>query len=230
MSSALYAYFILPKTWQKWILFACSPALAILGNLTRIVMLSLGSLQFGSQFAIGTNDEPSWFHEAAGYAVFSSRRRYDGNWLDPGTRLEFNFASIKKVGACPMAVEKVDVIGTPLAVVNYETALAEVLQLAREPRATAIAAANTHLVAEARQTPSFQEVIRQFDLILPDGMPLIWSMRRRGVPVLDRVYGPYFMQYVLQHTPRPWKHFFFGGTEEDITNARCCDAADPAGS
>jgi exosortase len=70
MFSALYAYFILQKTWQKWVLFACSPALAIFGNLTRIVMLSLGSLYFGSQFAIGTNDEPSWFHEAAGFAVF----------------------------------------------------------------------------------------------------------------------------------------------------------------
>jgi exosortase len=70
MVTALYAYFVLPKTWQKWTLFICSPFLAILGNLARILMLTIGTLLFGATFAIGALDEPSIFHEAAGFVVF----------------------------------------------------------------------------------------------------------------------------------------------------------------
>jgi N-acetylglucosaminyldiphosphoundecaprenol N-acetyl-beta-D-mannosaminyltransferase len=115
-----------------------------------------------------------------------------------------------------MPTNKVDVIGTSLAIVDYNSALAETLRLARESRATAIAAANTHIVAEARCSSDFRQVMTKFDLVLPDGMPLVWSMRLRGAVIADRVYGPYFMRHVLENTPRPWKHFFFGGTEATL--------------
>lgn len=73
MVSALYAHFTLRTWWQKWILFFCSAPLAILGNLARIVMLTIGTIAFGPEFAIGKNalTEPSWFHMGAGYVVFA---------------------------------------------------------------------------------------------------------------------------------------------------------------
>jgi exosortase len=72
MVSALYAQFTLKSWWQKLVLFAFSAPLAILGNLARILMLTLGTIVFGSEFAIGKNalTDPSWFHMAAGYVVF----------------------------------------------------------------------------------------------------------------------------------------------------------------
>ena len=56
----------------------------------------------------------------------------------------------------------------------------------------------------------------KFDLVLPDGMPVVWALNMRGAGLSDRVYGPYFMKYVLERTPRPWRHFFFGDTEETV--------------
>jgi hypothetical protein len=46
--------------------------LAVLGNLVRILMLTLGTIAFGSEFALGKNplEHPSWFHMLAGYLVF----------------------------------------------------------------------------------------------------------------------------------------------------------------
>ena len=72
MVSALYAQFTLKTWWQKLVLFAFSAPLAIVGNLARILMLTLGTIVFGSEFAIGKNalTDPSWFHMAAGYVVF----------------------------------------------------------------------------------------------------------------------------------------------------------------
>jgi exosortase len=73
MVSALYAHFTLGKTWQQILLFASSAPLAILGNLARILMLTIGTIVFGAEFAIGKNalTDPSWFHMLAGYLVFA---------------------------------------------------------------------------------------------------------------------------------------------------------------
>ena len=108
----------------------------------------------------------------------------------------------------------IKILGTSVACVTYESALERVQELAREPRATAVCPANTHILAEARHEREFARLMERFDLVLPDGMPVVWAMNLRGAGLSDRVYGPYFTKHALQKTPRPWRHFFFGDTEE----------------
>jgi exosortase len=73
MASALYGHMAMKNWWQKWILFICSVPLAIAGNLARILMLTIGTIVFGPEFAIGKNPltDPSWFHIIAGFLVFA---------------------------------------------------------------------------------------------------------------------------------------------------------------
>lgn len=117
------------------------------------------------------------------------------------------------MGAAP---SKIPILGTPVAVVDYDTAVEESKRLAGEARPAAVSASNTHIISLARQKPDFGAVMRGFDLVLPDGMPLRWSLNTRGAGLKDRVYGPYFMEKMIRSTPRPWRHFFFGGTEETL--------------
>jgi N-acetylglucosaminyldiphosphoundecaprenol N-acetyl-beta-D-mannosaminyltransferase len=56
--------------------------------------------------------------------------------------------------------------------------------------------------------------------VLPDGMPVVWALNFRGADLKDRVYGPYFMRHALRNTPRPWRHFFFGDSEECLAELR----------
>jgi len=70
MFSAFYCYFFLPKRWQQWTVFLSAFVFMIAGNVVRILMLVIGCMTWGASFAIGTNDEPSWFHEGCGFAVF----------------------------------------------------------------------------------------------------------------------------------------------------------------
>ena len=69
MYSALYSYFFLPRRWQQWAIFFSAFPLTIVGNVVRILLLVAGSLSCGEAFAIGTDEKPSWFHEACGFAV-----------------------------------------------------------------------------------------------------------------------------------------------------------------
>jgi exosortase len=70
MVSALYGYFTQPGVWRKVSLFFCAIPLAVLGNLARILMLTIGTIAMGSETAIGSLDDPSFFHMLAGYLVF----------------------------------------------------------------------------------------------------------------------------------------------------------------
>lgn len=70
MVTALYAYFTLKRAWKQWTLFLFAVPLAVMGNMARILMLTFGALLLGSDFAIGTEEDPSVYHMAAGFFVF----------------------------------------------------------------------------------------------------------------------------------------------------------------
>ena len=70
MVTALWGYLTLKQPWQRWVLFLSAPLLAIIGNFFRIILLVIGSLAFGTEFAIGENGGTSKFHFMAGIFVF----------------------------------------------------------------------------------------------------------------------------------------------------------------
>lgn len=71
MVSALYGFFTQKEMWKKGVLFLCSIPLAVAGNLARILMLTFGTIAMGPEIAIGTLEDPTFFHMLAGYLVFA---------------------------------------------------------------------------------------------------------------------------------------------------------------
>ena len=111
---------------------------------------------------------------------------------------------------------EVAILGTPISQVSYS----EVLRIIEEPagqRGRVLAFCNVHSVMTARKDPEVQRALIDADFATPDGMPLVWVLRRRGNPDQTRVYGPDFMEMALAHgVPRGWRHFFFGATEDTL--------------
>jgi len=68
-----------------------------------------------------------------------------------------------------------------------------------------------HGVAEARQNKAFRQIVNSADLVVPDGMPLIWFARFRGHALRDRVCGPELMETICRATGSAYRHFFYGG-------------------
>lgn len=114
----------------------------------------------------------------------------------------------------PSQIPSGRILGSQVHVVNYETAFKAIASAVQGKGTVAIAAANTHLIAEAHFNPDFAQILDSFDLIMPDGMPLLWALRLEGHELKDRVYGPYFMEYALMHSSSSQRHYFFGGTTE----------------
>ncbi|YCM42417.1 WecB/TagA/CpsF family glycosyltransferase [Verrucomicrobiaceae bacterium 227] len=114
------------------------------------------------------------------------------------------------------------VIGFPVAVTSYAKASAWCLESAiRGDRAYAVSAANTHVLSHARHDQKFGEAMGSFDLICPDGTPLLWTVNAQlpaGEKLKDRVYGPTLMLELLKSTEGQAEHthFFLGGKQETL--------------
>ena len=75
-----------------------------------------------------------------------------------------------------------------------------------------IAVTGMHGVTEAQHDSSFKEVLNAADLLVPDGMPLVWLGRMLGFPLRRRVYGPELMIIFCNQTKtKGYRHFLYGG-------------------
>lgn len=93
-------------------------------------------------------------------------------------------------------------IGTPVYSVNYDEAASLVLKWALAAETRIVCAANVHVLMEAHDSRYYAKVIRDADLVTPDGMPLVWLMRLKGEINQTRVYGPTLMLHVLEGAAR----------------------------
>lgn len=69
-------------------------------------------------------------------------------------------------------------------------AVARVLSWAGSAESRYVCAANVHVVMEAHDSPAFLAVVNAADLVTPDGMPLVWMLRRLGARGAQHVRGP----------------------------------------
>jgi N-acetylglucosaminyldiphosphoundecaprenol N-acetyl-beta-D-mannosaminyltransferase len=74
-----------------------------------------------------------------------------------------------------------------------------------------VAVTGMHGVSEAQQDAEFRQILNQADLVVPDGMPLVWLGRWHGYPLKRRVYGPELMETFCRLTGPKYRHFFCGG-------------------
>ena len=74
---AAFSGYILFRRWlPRALLFLSALPLALIGNIVRLMLLALGTLWMGEEFAIGRKtpdgQETSWFHQFAGLAVYAA--------------------------------------------------------------------------------------------------------------------------------------------------------------
>jgi len=79
-------------------------------------------------------------------------------------------------------------------------------------RCHSIAATSMHGILEAQHDPSFKGILNATDLVVADGMPLVWLGRRRGHLLRRRVYGPdLLLAFCAASAGQGYRHFFYGG-------------------
>jgi len=79
-------------------------------------------------------------------------------------------------------------------------------------RARYVAVTGMHGVSISREDPQFRKVLDDADLVVADGMPLVWIGRWRGHQQMKRrACGPELFETFCRETGSKYRHFFYGG-------------------
>ena len=109
------------------------------------------------------------------------------------------------------------VLGSAISLTSYADAAQDVVRWARAGESRYLCAANVHMLMEARDSSVFRNVVNNADLVTPDGMPLVWMLRAKGVREQERVYGPTLMLHVLEAAEKENLSVgFYGGDAETL--------------
>ena len=70
------------------------------------------------------------------------------------------------------------------------------------------------------RNPALANILRRAELVIADGMPLVWLSRLLGTPLPERVTGSDMVPLIAERAARDHvKLYFFGGTEENTRRA-----------
>ncbi|MFP4473828.1 MAG: WecB/TagA/CpsF family glycosyltransferase [Candidatus Omnitrophota bacterium] len=111
----------------------------------------------------------------------------------------------------------VDILGVKVDRVRMEQALTRIDLWVRELAKVYVCAAPVSTVVSAYEDPDYRAVVNGAGMVLPDGVPVVWSARRKGVKDIARVCGPDLMRKIcLKSDGRPYRHFFYGAAPETL--------------
>jgi exopolysaccharide biosynthesis WecB/TagA/CpsF family protein len=85
---------------------------------------------------------------------------------------------------------RVDLLGCPFDRVSMQSAVNRCLEWCLGPRAAhTVITVNAGLLCMMRRDAELRNACRGGDLIVPDGVPVVWTSRLAGVPLPERVAG-----------------------------------------
>jgi len=90
----------------------------------------------------------------------------------------------------PTRCEQRVIVGMKIDATSYEHAAAFICRRAHEGTPGYVCVSTVHMVMEAVDDAAYRGVVNRAALVTPDGMPLVWGLRRLGVAGATRVYGP----------------------------------------
>ncbi len=108
-------------------------------------------------------------------------------------------------------MESVRILGVRIDALTYDDLLAHIAGFIAREMPHQICTANPEFVMEAQRNPEFREVLAQADLVMADGVGLLWAARRAGHPLPQRVTGSDGVPLIAaQAAEQGWRIFLLG--------------------
>ncbi|MBW4423048.1 MAG: WecB/TagA/CpsF family glycosyltransferase [Nostoc desertorum CM1-VF14] len=127
-----------------------------------------------------------------------------------------NNQALKDRKILKLRIPIVNIIGSPITALPLNAQIKTILEWASNYESKVVCVANVHMLVEAYLCSEFSLVLKNADLVAPDGMPLIWMMKLMGVHRQDRVAGMDIILSLSQLAPQRNVNVFFLGSQEVI--------------
>ncbi len=114
----------------------------------------------------------------------------------------------------PERPPSVTLLGIPVHAITLAETLAWMAAAVTERQPRQVCTANPEFVMLARREAAFRRVLQQADLVLPDGVGLLWAARRQGLELPERVAGSDLIYRLAEEGARlGWRIYYLGAAE-----------------
>lgn len=113
-------------------------------------------------------------------------------------------------------MEKVSIFGVEIFNITFEEAIDIVKDFLKEDKLHTIVTPNTEIVMDAKNNPEIREIINKKDLVVADGIGLIYGSKIRKKPLKERVTGFDISMKLLEIAKQEGYSVYLLGTKEEI--------------
>lgn len=107
-------------------------------------------------------------------------------------------------------------LNTPITCLPFEEQIMLILRWAKVGESRTVCLANVHMLMEAYWNSSFARVLEESDMVTPDGMPLVWMLKRLGIYNQNRVAGLDVFINLCKLAQECHIGVYFVGSQKDI--------------
>ena len=111
------------------------------------------------------------------------------------------------------------ILSTPVDVLDTPAVLDRLEQFIQEKRFHQVATANVDFVINAMSDTELRHILRDCDLVTPDGMPLVWASKKLGQPLPERVTGADIVPALAELSARKGYRLYMLGARPDVALA-----------
>jgi len=113
--------------------------------------------------------------------------------------------------------ERFRVVSLDVDRLTHQASVDRVLRLARFKGGGYVCFATVHMVMEALDSPEFAATVNAAEIVVPDGMPMVWMQRLQSAKDPQRIRANDLMMMLMQAAEKEnLKVGFYGGTREVI--------------
>ncbi len=106
-------------------------------------------------------------------------------------------------------------MGLPVHALGHSETIQWLWRAVRERQSVVLTTPNLNFVVACRTNEPFRQSVLESDIVVADGMPLVWIARLLGIPIRERVAGSSVFESIRTTPPPdngpPMRVFFFGG-------------------
>jgi N-acetylglucosaminyldiphosphoundecaprenol N-acetyl-beta-D-mannosaminyltransferase len=114
---------------------------------------------------------------------------------------------------------RVELLGLPFDGLTRQAALDRCLSWCEGPRAAhTVITANAAILCMMRRDPELRQSCRAGDLVLADGMSVVWLARLAGIPLPERVTGVDLMVFLLREGAKRKLRVYFLGAKPEVVS------------
>ena len=108
------------------------------------------------------------------------------------------------------------ILDVPVDLINRQEAFDIFLKLMEKEGCSLIVTPNSEIVVAASKDEEFKKIIESADLIIPDGIGLVYASRILGMPLKERVTGIDFLNDILAYLAKTEKSIFLFGSKPGV--------------